>query len=719
MSIYKVGKTPLVWKQNESQTVTFIVTEDCNLRCKYCYITHKAANKKMNLETAEAFINYILSNEISRKEAVIIEFIGGEPFIEVELIDQITDMFKLATYERNNEWFWNYRISICTNGVNYADPAVQHYIEKNRKKISLSITVDGTREKHDLQRVFPDGTGSFDTIDNNLALWLSQFPGCTKVTFSSEDLKYLKDSIISLWDKGITDVSANVVFEDVWAEGDEVVFEQQLMALADYVLDNALYEQYYCTLFDDGIGGYYTEGDKEMTHCGAGKMIALGPDGKLYPCLRYKGFSLNNHAEWCVGDVEKGIDMEKIRPFITAANRLQSDSECLKCVYAKGCAHCQGFNYDVAETPTNFYRAKYICKMQKSRVYANEYYFDKLYNMYGIERENRPDNNREMNFLLSDGYTSFCEHENTHDCTVTMDHDTIAQGLEYARRHLLKPVFIHDKNRLNERTLRDFPDYRIHHIISAKFHEHAAALRDYKLVYTPEDLDIPAEGIHCIFNTSAQDIAHLSENMIKLLGSAADVTVNIHGLKSDFDEYAYLQQLAIVKDAMVDWERNGGIRHEINVINQLCNLERSSRCNAGIDRFAYAPDGKLYICSADYSRGYEAVGDCIQGVVVKNAHLLSKEYSPICDVCDAHQCNHCMQTNRDATQEVNVAPSYKCRKSHIEREISRQYQQETPRRTTHSIPEIDYVDPIEQYLKTGNRMSGLYKYRKEFKEVQK
>ena len=42
---YLVGTQSEVWKLGAAQQVTFIVTADCNLRCKYCYITHKSGGK--------------------------------------------------------------------------------------------------------------------------------------------------------------------------------------------------------------------------------------------------------------------------------------------------------------------------------------------------------------------------------------------------------------------------------------------------------------------------------------------------------------------------------------------------------------------------------------------------------------------------------------------------------------------------------------------------
>lgn len=140
----------------------------------------------------------MLTADIQISEDVIVEFFGGEPMIEMKLVDQISDYFKIRAYELNHPWAWRYRFNFATNGVNYSSPEVQAYIEKNYGKISIGISIDGTKEKHDLNRVFPDGSGSYSAIEKNIPLWLSQFAPSTKMTFASADLKYLKDSVIDL-----------------------------------------------------------------------------------------------------------------------------------------------------------------------------------------------------------------------------------------------------------------------------------------------------------------------------------------------------------------------------------------------------------------------------------------------------------------------------------------------------------------------------------------
>ena len=114
------------WKNDESKTVTFIVTKDCQLVCKYCYLVGKNSKERMSFETAKKSIDYLLSSpKHSNEEAVVFEFIGGEPFLEIDLIDQICDYIKTQLYIKEHHWFNAYRFSFSTNGLNYHTNKVQ------------------------------------------------------------------------------------------------------------------------------------------------------------------------------------------------------------------------------------------------------------------------------------------------------------------------------------------------------------------------------------------------------------------------------------------------------------------------------------------------------------------------------------------------------------------------------------------------------------------
>lgn len=372
------------------KNIIFIVTKDCQLACKYCYLVGKNSNEKMTWEIGKQTIDYIL-NEFSQSKGIILDFIGGEPFLEIELIDRICDYFKVEAYKKELVCFNNYRFNVSTNGINYNSPKVQEFICKNKKHVSIGITIDGTKRKHDLNRIWK-GTnkerGSYDDVVKNIPLWLEQIPNAeTKVTISSADIPYIKESVLHLYSLGIHEVNINCVFEDVWKEGDDRLFEEQLMELADAIIDGGYYNDYVCSFFTEHIGKPMDCQMDNQNWCGAGKMLAVDAEGNFYPCMRFAKYSLRSKDALIIGNVRDGIDKNKLRPFLTLDRCTQSTQECIDCEVASGCAWCQGENYDAADTPTIYQRSTAICKMHNARVRANNYYWNKLYRKLEKEGE--------------------------------------------------------------------------------------------------------------------------------------------------------------------------------------------------------------------------------------------------------------------------------------------------------------------------------------------
>lgn len=389
------------WKSGESKTITFIVTKDCQLACKYCYLVGKNNTERMSWDVARQAIDYILSNESKFEQgSVVFDFIGGEPFLEIELIDRICDYIKTEMFRLNHHWFNSYRFSFSTNGINYHTESIQNFIRKNRNHISIGITIDGTKKKHDLNRIWKgDGEerGSYDDVVRNIPLWLEQFPNAsTKVTISSADIPYIYESVLHLYDLGIHEIHINCVFEDVWKPGDDEIFESQLIKLADYIIDNKLYLNNSCSFFDENIGKKMAESDNR-NWCGSGTMLAIDSHGNFYPCTRFAQYSLREKSARIIGNIATGIDDNKVRPFLALNRTVQSPQECIDCEVASGCAWCQGENYDAADTDTIYQRSTAICKMHKARVRANNYYWNKLFAKLEVEEEKEEYEKRKRN----------------------------------------------------------------------------------------------------------------------------------------------------------------------------------------------------------------------------------------------------------------------------------------------------------------------------------
>ncbi|MBN2441265.1 MAG: radical SAM peptide maturase, CXXX-repeat target family [Spirochaetales bacterium] len=361
------------------RTVMVLITEECQLRCKYCYAVHKNNNSKIDFVTFRKAFDFMMKEKaIFSESGINIAFFGGEPLLGIKVINQICEYVEKVTREKKHVWADNYHFTISTNGILYNNPEVQEFIKRFKDHLTISISIDGTKIKHDMNRVYPDGKGSHDDIIKNIPLWQSQFPGLgTKATVSHDDIPYIKESILYLWDIGIKKININCVFEDVWKDGDDILFEEQLKQLADHIIENKLDDTYDCSFFAKMIGNKM-DSTENNNWCGSGKhMTAIDTHGDFYACNRFLPFTIQTHDSRMLGNADKGFDKNKLRPYIALDRLSQSPRQCKECEYAGGCALCVGVNYEAAETDTIYQRAIFICAMHKARCRANNYYWEK------------------------------------------------------------------------------------------------------------------------------------------------------------------------------------------------------------------------------------------------------------------------------------------------------------------------------------------------------
>lgn len=369
------------------KTFTFQITEDCNLRCSYCYQINKS-KKVMPFEIAKKAIDCLFKDNykidsyysLDSMDGIIFDFIGGEPFLEVDLMDKIMDYFVEQAYKYKSILAYRFMISISTNGTLYNEPKVQTFIKKWRSKLSLGISLDGCKELHDACRVFPDGSGSYDKAVDAVKQEMQINPNLsTKMTFAHDNLQYIPDAIKNLVELEYTNISCNCAFEDMWQPGDAPLFYHKLKETADYLLTlNAIP---FVSVFAYDCGKPLEEAYNSNWCGGNGLMLCVNPDGNFYPCQRFTEVSLGADVEpYIIGNVESGIaktttEIERIKCLSCITRRSQSTDECFNCPVASECAWCTGYNYQVFGTPNK--RATFICEMHKARVLANCYFWNR------------------------------------------------------------------------------------------------------------------------------------------------------------------------------------------------------------------------------------------------------------------------------------------------------------------------------------------------------
>jgi hypothetical protein len=385
------------------------------------------------------------------------------------------------------------------------------------------------------------------------------------------------------------------------------------------------------------------------------------------------------------------------------------EAQCLKCEVASGCPFCQGFNYDEAETPTNFSRATYICKMHKARVRANNYYFARLFNKKGIRKKPSNKRTKRLYFLLSDSYVDYCEYQNQiQKATKVMTHEEVLAGLEFAHQHFYSPIFVHPKDVFLGDRNWGLDEHHILHLVPARFYAQAkSVLNDFIPVFCFEDVEKHSVGDSMetvMLNISASEISNLAQSVEKLLAFADRVHLNTFGLGEDFDLAAYEAQLNIISNCLAEHKDK-----EFNVISDYEGLVEHNNCKAGSESFAFAPGGNLFVCPGFYSNGHTPIGDPNNGITHHpNGHLFEDAYRPICERCDAHQCVGCSYTALLRTNEVNIPAALQCEKATIERNIAADFLNKL-----HGFPMIQqtsYSDPIERFIAETNAVQGYYRH---------
>jgi uncharacterized protein len=150
-----------------SLTVTVIPTYNCNLACKYCYEGQEKPEKKMDSTSVNNITKFIDRKIIESNESdvnikkLIFRMFGGEPMLAKDII---------AKFCRQTTGIANkYNLPAIYNMSSNLTLLDDDYVELIRKyNISIQVSIDGIKSKHDVRRITKNNSGTYDIICSNL-----------------------------------------------------------------------------------------------------------------------------------------------------------------------------------------------------------------------------------------------------------------------------------------------------------------------------------------------------------------------------------------------------------------------------------------------------------------------------------------------------------------------------------------------------------------------
>ncbi|MZP31040.1 radical SAM protein [Heliobacterium undosum] len=315
---------------------TLLVTQECNLRCPYCYIQKRPIS--MSLDVAQKIVDFMYTNT-PPGEKMDIGFFGGEPLLAFERIQEITALIESHRSYRD----YSIELSIVSNGTVFSD-AIADFI--NRHNISFCISCDGPGDLHNMSRSFPNGEAASAIVEATIKQARKTLPVVlVNAVYGPQTFRALPRTVEYFRSLGLKRIFLNPDFSAPWTQADTddiaAVYEQ---ISAIYIDSYRKGRPLYISLIDGKIaiilrGGYQPE---ERCHMGR-KEFAFTPDGYIFPCERLVGDGAADNRH-CIGHVERGLQLDKLNCNVYPSEAI--NKSCITCGLRDYCMNwCGCSNY--------------------------------------------------------------------------------------------------------------------------------------------------------------------------------------------------------------------------------------------------------------------------------------------------------------------------------------------------------------------------------------
>lgn len=334
--------------------MTLQITQDCNFRCTYCIYSEKRnerqrshSKKVMSWETAKQAVDFFWEHTID-SESVNIGFYGGEPLLQSSLVKRIME------YARSRFAGKTLTFGMTCNGSLLVEENVQ-FLEQNN--VSLLVSLDGPKQIQDQNRVFADGTGTYDIVMRRLAEIKTKHPEYWENIHYSMVLDPKNDfdeinGICSSDAINSNQITASLVDNDYDGTplefSEDYVWKEEYQRFLSFLSVWGRYPEENCSpLTIRSIDRLRNEKEKidfavplhmidiPSGPCVPGKLrLFVDTDGSLFPCERVSEESPSMH----IGTLADGFDLEKAGKILQVGELTKN--ACINCWCFRFCDQC-------------------------------------------------------------------------------------------------------------------------------------------------------------------------------------------------------------------------------------------------------------------------------------------------------------------------------------------------------------------------------------------
>lgn len=355
------------------ERLVMVVSQDCNLACKYCYAQQgtygEECEKVMSLDTLKNAVKYTLRKY--PKGINKIQFFGGEPLINIDLIEEGCAWVKKYFKEQklNVPMF-----TIVTNGTLINDRVIKLF---NKYKFVVTISLDGNKHTNDINRVFKYGENSvFDTVEKNIKLLNKKrkFLLAIEITVDKENINQFIDNAGKLLDiEAIHKLKPETIHivPAIWSEPCDRYNNEYIEELKKYFdsvtkfsIDTMTTQDKMAIMKVADMVQCLIKRAKKKYLCGAGiTELSVNVKGDVYPCFAFIGSD-----EMLMGNVnDNSLDYRYEDVLSKFKKNTYDNLESCKDCWANGmCSNCIGnaflVNGDISKPLPE------LCEVQKTQL---------------------------------------------------------------------------------------------------------------------------------------------------------------------------------------------------------------------------------------------------------------------------------------------------------------------------------------------------------------
>lgn len=270
----------------------FILSEQCNLACKYCFLGNNAPEKRqkfsqenMTKETAEKALAFFirqlkLAGNIDPENKPTIIFYGGEPLLNFEVLEYVAQ--RVEKLKETEPCLENADLSVITNGVLLTSSKLKRLKELG---ISIAISIDGCTEEANELRIDVAGKPSFNRVLKALDTAKKEDVDVSlSVTLTEKTIKDKAKILELISDYNIKGFGFNILMSDE----NFTVSEQYSEAAADFIID-VFRDLRDIGIYEDRIMRKlkaFAKSQVYFSDCAAtaGSQVVITPDGSVGIC---------------------------------------------------------------------------------------------------------------------------------------------------------------------------------------------------------------------------------------------------------------------------------------------------------------------------------------------------------------------------------------------------------------------------------------------------